>query len=198
LISDNIHVPDELFQYLEQGHRLVFGFGLIPWEFRFGIRSWITPGLVSFWLYLLKAIHLDQPAIYIPVVKIFFSLLSTSLIFSAYYIGRNLASENGARLAALLTCFWYELIYFAPRPLTDVLSTYALVGALACAVAEPEKTKPKLFGIFLALTVAIRIQNAVPAAVIVLFVLMKWQRKEWLKSFAAFLLVIAWQDFSIF
>ena len=79
LVSDNIHVPDELFQYLEQAHRLVFGYGLVPWEFRFGVRSWITPGLISFWLYLLKAIHLDQPPIYIATIKIFFSFVSTSL-----------------------------------------------------------------------------------------------------------------------
>jgi GPI mannosyltransferase 3 len=190
LISDNIHVPDELFQYLEQAHRLVFGYGLVPWEFRFGVRSWITPGITSVCLYLLKAIHLDQPAIYIPTVKIFFSLISTSLVFSAYYIGKNLASKNAGKLAALCTCIWYELIYFAPRPLTDVLSTYALVGALACAVAPSDKRKPKLFGILLALSAAIRIQNLLPATVIVLFVLFKWPAKEWLKSCAAFLLMV--------
>ena len=31
--------PDEIFQVLEQAHRLAFGNGIIPWEFAEGIRS---------------------------------------------------------------------------------------------------------------------------------------------------------------
>ncbi|HXM84854.1 MAG TPA: hypothetical protein VN899_03560, partial [Stellaceae bacterium] len=31
--------PDEVFQTLEQPHRLVFGYGVLPWEFEFGARS---------------------------------------------------------------------------------------------------------------------------------------------------------------
>ena len=44
---------DELFQYLEQAHRVVFG-GQIPWEFRFGERSWLLPALSMPPLYLAK------------------------------------------------------------------------------------------------------------------------------------------------
>ena len=41
------HHPDEAFQYLEQGHRLVFDYGLVPWEFRYFIRSWLIPLMLS-------------------------------------------------------------------------------------------------------------------------------------------------------
>src|SRR5690349_20737819 len=37
--SDKISYPDVLFQYLEQAHRLVYGYGIIPWEYRFGTRN---------------------------------------------------------------------------------------------------------------------------------------------------------------
>ncbi len=38
----NLAWPDEIFQTLEQGHRLAFGYGIIPWEFREGVRFyWI-------------------------------------------------------------------------------------------------------------------------------------------------------------
>jgi GPI mannosyltransferase 3 len=63
LFSDNIYHPDELFQYLEQAHRLVVWYGYVPWEYRFGIRSWITPGFIAMWLFLCKALHLDSPNI---------------------------------------------------------------------------------------------------------------------------------------
>ena len=41
--SYSAHHPDELFQYLEQSHRIVFGYGFVPWEFREFIRSWLIP-----------------------------------------------------------------------------------------------------------------------------------------------------------
>ena len=37
------HHPDESIQYLEQAHRIVFGYGVVPWEFRYFIRSWLIP-----------------------------------------------------------------------------------------------------------------------------------------------------------
>src|SRR5580698_1144542 len=39
--------PDEIFQSLEQGHRWIFGFGVRPWEFRAGARSWLLPGTLG-------------------------------------------------------------------------------------------------------------------------------------------------------
>ena len=41
--SYSAHHPDELIQYLEQAHRIVFGYGVVPWEFREFIRSWLIP-----------------------------------------------------------------------------------------------------------------------------------------------------------
>jgi hypothetical protein len=34
---------DEIFQTSEQAHRLVYGSGLVPWEFQLGMRSWLLP-----------------------------------------------------------------------------------------------------------------------------------------------------------
>ncbi|MEO5641299.1 MAG: mannosyltransferase, partial [Sphingomicrobium sp.] len=41
------HHPDETIQYLEQAHRLDFGYGIVPWEFRYFIRSWLIPLLLA-------------------------------------------------------------------------------------------------------------------------------------------------------
>jgi hypothetical protein len=35
VVSDNVNHPDEVFQILEQSHRVVFGYGMVPWEFRY-------------------------------------------------------------------------------------------------------------------------------------------------------------------
>src|SRR5687767_2471691 len=84
LTADNLHYPDENFQYLEQAHRLVFGYGIVPWEYRFGVRSWLLPFLLSVPLYVTKWLHLDSPGLYIPLIKCLLCLLSVSLIYSAW------------------------------------------------------------------------------------------------------------------
>ena len=50
-VSDQgVFWPDEIYQSLEQAHRFAFGFGVIPWEFAEGARSWLLPGAVGlFW-----------------------------------------------------------------------------------------------------------------------------------------------------
>ena len=47
LSTDAIPHPDAIFQYLEQAHRIVFGNGIVPWEYRYGIRSWLIPGFIA-------------------------------------------------------------------------------------------------------------------------------------------------------
>ena len=39
--------PDEVFQMLEQAHRLAFGNGFIPWEFDEGVRSYFFVGILA-------------------------------------------------------------------------------------------------------------------------------------------------------
>ncbi len=60
LSGDFILYPDEIMQYLEQGHRLVFGNGVIYWEFFYGQRSWPLPGLIGGVLQLCDAAGLGE------------------------------------------------------------------------------------------------------------------------------------------
>jgi len=47
LVTPRSFHPDEVFQYLEQAHRIVFGYGVVPWEYNYGIRSWLLPAVLS-------------------------------------------------------------------------------------------------------------------------------------------------------
>ncbi|HEV8028995.1 MAG TPA: hypothetical protein VGP50_16295, partial [Stellaceae bacterium] len=38
LFYPSLNFPDEIFQTAEPAHRLVFGSGLVPWEFAYGVR----------------------------------------------------------------------------------------------------------------------------------------------------------------
>ncbi len=176
LLSESAHHPDEVFQYLEQGHRLAFGYGLVPWEYRFGVRSWLVPLAIAAPLYLCRLLGVDDPAIYVPLVKGLFCLLSVWLIVSVYRIGRNLVSETAGRLAAVFAAFWYELVYFAPRPLTDVVAAYFLVAALAGVTDPPERRRPILLGLCVAGAVALRLQYLPVAGFLLLLAAGSWSR----------------------
>lgn len=205
-VSDYLHHPDEVFQYLEQAHRLVFGYGIVPWEYRFGIRSWIVPGFISIWLFICKALYLDNPSIYIPLVKGVMCVLSTSLIYFAYIIGRNISSEKAGRLGCIFVCFWYELVYFAHKATPGTLAIILLIGAMACIVADAGQRKPVLFGLLSALCIAVRLQYAPAVAMLVLYACFTWRRNEIFKAGYFFLLIIAvagfidyitWGDFFV-
>src|SRR5262249_43210459 len=47
VIDPSINWWDEVFQSTEQAHRLVYGYGLVPWEFQLGMRSWLLPGIAA-------------------------------------------------------------------------------------------------------------------------------------------------------
>ncbi len=131
LSGDFLLHPDELMQYLEPAHDLVFGNGLIFWEHYYGARSWIMPGLIAGVLWLCALIGLDLPQYYIAVVKLFFCAVSLAIPLGMYLFCRRQWSESSARLALILGVFWYELVVFAHKPMTEFVATALLCVLLA-------------------------------------------------------------------
>jgi len=157
IFTDQLDHPDENFQLLEQAHRVVFGYGLIPWEFRFAVRSWLTPGLIVVLLYPFKLLGLDNPNLYVPAIRAILGLLSVSMVLSAYHIGRKLISVRAGLTAAFLCAIWYEMIHFGIRPLSETWATVLFLGAIALAMKPTRLRHLALAGILAALTTAIRI-----------------------------------------
>ena len=80
----NINHPDEVFQYIEQAHRLVFKYGVIPWEFRDGVRSWLVPGFLAGLLKIFASLGVSQPSIYLFLVAATLSALSLSVVLVGF------------------------------------------------------------------------------------------------------------------
>jgi phosphatidylinositol glycan class B len=180
--SDQINHPDEIFQYLEQAHRMVFGYGYIPWEYRFGLRSLIIPIALSIPLRLLQALQLDRPDVYIPLIKSLLCLISLSLIYGLYSLGRQTISESVGRMAAIIASFWHELVVFAHKPTPECLATYLLVGALVCLAHRPQLHRPQWLmavglGIMGAGTVALRLQYAPAVLVLGMAMVILWRSR---------------------
>lgn len=178
----SIDDPDEVFQYLEPAHRLVFKWGFVPWEYQYGIRSWIIPGFVAGILQGLRALGLTSPLTYQPVIKLVFCLASLSIPLSVYRITQATVGERAARIAVVLAAVWYELVYYAHKPLADALGAYALYGALAVLLTGSTRRAYAGFGALCGLTIALRYQLA--PAVVVMLAIAAW-RWRWRGLWAA-------------
>ena len=137
LSGDFVLHPDEIMQYLEQGHRAAFGNGVIYWEFFYGARPWLVPGLVAGVLKLFAVAGLDQPAWYVGGVKLVFCAISLAVPAGMYFFARRHFDEAAARVALLAGAFWYELVGFAHKPLTGFVATSLLTALLALCLQPP-------------------------------------------------------------
>ena len=127
----SLHHPDENFQLLEQAHRIAFGYGVVPWEFRDGIRSPVLPYVLA-GLFRLGERLAGGPEGYLLVTRAALAALSLLTVVAVYRMGQR-TSRTHAVMAALVAATWFELVYFAGRPLTEAVATTFLVVALSLA-----------------------------------------------------------------
>ena len=192
LTGDFVLHPDEIMQYLEPAHRLAFGNGAIYWEYFYGARSWLVPGVVAAVLKLFDLAGLGEPLWYVGGVKLLFSALSLAIPAGMYCFARRHFSETAARVALLAGAFWYELAGFAHKPLTEFVATAPLVALLALCV-RPETDRPRVVWLAAGLAVlvgAIRMQYA-PVALVLLAIVFLRTRLKLLLALAAAAMVCA-------
>jgi GPI mannosyltransferase 3 len=188
----NVHHPDELFQYLEQGHRFAFGYGVVPWEFRAGTRSWLLPGFLGSLMWLTAALG-GGAAAYLAVIAGVLSALSLSIVLVAWLWARRLAGPAAALLAAAVAATWFELVYFGSKPLTEALASASLfAGAyLLWSAARPARGALVAGGLLLGLTVVLRLQLAPAILVVALVGCFRVSLAGWLICAAGGALVVA-------
>ena len=179
LTGDFVLHPDEIMQYLEPAHRLAFGNGVIYWEYFYGARSWLVPGVVAAVLTLFDLAGLGEPFWYVGGVKLLFCALSLAVPAGMYCFARRHFGETAARVALLAGAFWYELAGFAHKPLTEFVATAPLMGLLALCV-RPQTDRPRVVVLAAGLAVlagAIRMHYAPVALVLLAIVFLRTRRK---------------------
>ena len=181
LLGDFVLHPDEIMQYLEPAHRLVFGNGISHWEYFYGARSWLVPGAVAFVIKLFDLVGLGKPFWYVGGVKLFFCAVSLLIPAGMYFFARRHFSETAARIALVAGTFWYELVAFAHKPMTEFTATAMLMAAFALCLRDPEEKSSGrneiLVGILALLAAAVRLQYA-PLALFPLGVLLVRTRRK--------------------
>ena len=179
LAGDFVLHPDEIMQYLEPAHRLAFGSGVVYWEYFYGARSWLVPGVVAGLLKLFDVVGLGQPWWYVGGVKLLFCALSLAIPAGMYWFARRHFGEAAARAALLAGAFWYELVGFAHKPMTEFVATAPLLGLLALCV-RPTVDRPPVVWQAAALAVlvaAIRLQYAPVALLLLGIVFLRTRQK---------------------
>lgn len=169
--------PDQVFQTMEPAHRLAFGYGVKPWEWRIGARSWVVPAFLAL---VMRATSWMGPGSsgYLGATAIVMSLLSLSAVWFGFAWGKRASGISAAIIAACACAIWYELIYFAPKTLYEVLGTHLFLPGLYLGIYGEQGSERKRMvwaGIFCGLAVSLRIQLA-PA---VLFAVLYICRSNW-------------------
>jgi hypothetical protein len=163
--------PDEVFQTQEPAHRLAYGYGVVTWEWREGIRSWAFPAFLAA---LMRATDWmgSGSAGYLWATTVLLSIISLTTVWFGFAWAKQASAIEAAVIAAAGCAIWYELVIFSPRTLTEVLAAHILLpGLYLSAFAEGRWEKRKLFfaGILCGLAMSLRIQLLPPVAVAVLY-----------------------------
>jgi GPI mannosyltransferase 3 len=124
LIEPSAVWPDEIFQASEPAHRLVFGSGLVPWEFQLGVRSWLLPGVIA-GLMELSRIAGDGPDFYLPLIAIAFAMLATAPVVCCFLWCRRLFGVPAA-LCSLQWLSQWPLKRFISVPVLSAKSSPAI------------------------------------------------------------------------
>lgn len=183
LLFPSIYYPDEVFETQEAAHRLVFGYGVIPWEFRVGVRSWVLPGVIAAIMKCTAWLSSGSSG-YIFGICLVFSLLSLTVVWFSFSWCRRYLGMQYALLAAFTTAIWFELVHFGPRTFSEFIAGNLFLPAIYLGLAKQhEKPESKwrllLIGALLGLTVALRIQFGPAVLLVALWIMSRnWQARS--------------------
>jgi phosphatidylinositol glycan class B len=163
--------PDEVFQYEEPAHKLAFGYGVITWEWREGIRSWVLPSLLAVVMKLVSYLACGSLT-YIVAIRFLCSIGSLSAIWFAFAWTRTRANDRAALLAAGIVATWCQMVTYASHPLSEVIAANFLLPGLYLLVwCTKRRALPLIGGVMLGIAVGFRFQ-LVPVVVTCLLVML--------------------------
>jgi hypothetical protein len=152
------HHADETIQYLEQAHRIVFGYGVVPWEFRYFIRSWLIPLLLVPPMALGEAID-PGGTLYLILPRAMVTLINLSPVVAAWFIGAR-QSRQHAIVAIAVMAVWVECVYFSVHILSESMATSLCFAAAALLHSKAKLRAVVAAGFLMGLAGLMRFQFA--------------------------------------
>jgi GPI mannosyltransferase 3 len=173
--------PDALFQGFEPAFSLVWGHGIVPWEFREGLRSWAWPGLLAAPMLVARSLDVAGPGTGMVLAVSGARLVVVIIDVAMVVIATRLAFARGGVIAAALCGGLLALhpawAVMGAQPLIDVPAAAALVWACERGLAADvlDRRRAAGLGLACALTVLVRIQLA--PAIVALLLLLAWKTR---------------------
>ncbi|HSW70623.1 MAG TPA: hypothetical protein VLH77_01430 [Gammaproteobacteria bacterium] len=159
-VFPSIHHPDEIFQTLEPAHRLIYGYGIVSWEWIYGSRSWLVSGILA-GIMKISGLLGNGPSSYLSLIGILLAALSATTALCAFFWGNKQYGLGGGILSGIFLAIWIDAVYFGPRTLTDAISAHLLVIGLYLLSVNPLKKNAYRFifaGFLLVISMLLRIQ----------------------------------------
>lgn len=176
---------DEIWQYLEPAWHLAEGPWVQTWDHRAGIRSWLIPEVLSVPMAIGHALAPDT-TLHLLLVRLTMAFLSLVIVGCAVSLGLRLSRLHGA-MAGLVAALWFELVFFAPRALSEPIGFAMLMGAVWLLVAGREAPGARRFlfaGLLMGLCFVARIQYAPALLTLAIFTAKRDWRGAWLPLIA--------------
>ena len=183
---------DEIWQYLEPAWHLVEGPWVRTWDYRSGIRSWLIPELLALPMGAGRALS-PETTLHLTLVRLALAALSLTIVGAATALGLKLSRLHGA-MAGFVAAIWFELIFFAPRALSEPIALAPLMGAVWLLVARRAAPGPRQFalaGLLMGLSFVTRIHYAPALLVLAIFTAKRDWRGAWLPLIAGGLVALA-------
>jgi hypothetical protein len=123
------HHQDETIQYLEQAHRIVFGYGFVPWEYRYFIRSWLIP------LLLVPPMQLGEwldpgGILYLILPRALVAAFNLAPVIAAWFIGKRISQLHAIAGMAVMA-LWVQSVLFSVQTLSESLAVSCFLIAVA-------------------------------------------------------------------
>jgi phosphatidylinositol glycan class B len=175
--DQGIFWPDEIFQSLEQAHRVVFGYGFIPWEFQEGARSWLFPGAFALLWKIAAAVGVQSGTVLVLVAKL--SMVGVALVglYATIRIAERLGGATAGALAGLLAATFPAMLIFGHRCMAEMASGSVLAIAVWLWL-DRDRRRMFLSGLLVSLATFLRYQNGLMAIGLLVALLVSPRRTE--------------------
>ncbi len=153
---------DEIYQSVEQGHRLAFGYGFVPWEFQHGARSWLFPGVLAGLLKIASWLGADSGIALVTIAKLAMAALSVLAVYLAMRLAKLLGTPSSALIAGILAATFPILVIYGSRCFSENASAVAVIG-IAYLLIRRNPADATIAGALTGLSLFLRYSNAVIA-----------------------------------
>jgi phosphatidylinositol glycan class B len=153
--------PDEIYQSLEQAHRVVFGYGYVPWEYQVGARSWLLPGIFAVVWWPARFAGIASPLVLVGIAKTLVAAISVAGVAGVMRLAGRIGGETARIPAGLLAAALPVGIVFGSRALADPIAGSALVWAWALGSGTPDARNARWAGALLAIAFLLRLQTGI-------------------------------------